>query len=460
MLRGRKYIVAGTVFVLCFIFLGLVSPLADSSLPLTGMPIITVVGWMTLSGVSYLLLVKSEAMEGKLYLILALGALIRVAMLFSTPIITVDYFRYQWDGAVLANGINPYLYSPAQVIASDAPSVLINLASQSDSTLSRVIFPELRTPYPPVVQIFFALSHVLQPWSLTVWRLLMLAFDVLTLVLLLRLLDELDLPAWAVGVYWLNPVLVKEVINSGHMDVLILPFLLAGCLMHTRGKHYHAVTLLALSVGVKIWPIVLLPVFIHPIIPDIRKAASATVLFTALCVAFFYPVYISGVDGSLGMLAYAGRWEYNASIYKVILAFSEMMVSLVNSPSSAGFFARALTILLFLCWTLRVIRSSDDTADFMRRCALVIAGLLLLSPTFFPWYYVWIIPFLVFHPSPMKLFTALLPLYYLRFHCLAVGRVEIFDNYLVWLQFVPVWTLIAYEWLLNRSNSRGYGEEP
>jgi hypothetical protein len=421
------------------------------------MPILIVVGLMVLSGVSYLFFVNTDENESTFYLVLVIGVIIRVSMLLSSPIITVDYLRYQWDGAVLANGVNPYLYSPAQVLSSDVPQVLIELASHPDSTLSRVIFPELRTPYPPIAQIFFALSHVIQPWSLQVWRLVMLASDFITLLLLLRLLKELSLPTWSAGIYWLNPVLVKEVINSGHMDVLILPFLVASCLEYIRGKHYHAISLLALSVGIKIWPITLLPVFIRSILPDYRRAASVTIAFTALCALIFYPVFVSGLNGTHGMLAYAGGWEYNASFFRIIQVLIETMLSAFNSSFSGGFFARALTVFIFTMWTLNVLREPGYTLDFLRQCLLVIAGMLLLNPTFFPWYYVWIVPFLVFHPSFLTLFSALLPIYYLRFHYLALGNVQIFDTYIVWLQFVPVWAIIIYEWLLIRRINRGYG---
>jgi hypothetical protein len=424
------------------------------------MPILIVVGLMMLSGVSYLVLVNNlDDNNSTFYIILVLGVIIRLSMLLSSPIITVDYLRYQWDGAVLANGINPYLYSPAQVLSYDAPQVLIELASHPDSTLSSVIFPEIRTPYPPVAQIIFALSHILQPWSLQAWRLVILTFDFLTLLLLLQMLKELRLPVWSVGFYWLNPVLVKEVINSGHMDVLVLPFLMAGCLKHISGKYYQAILLLALSVCVKIWPIVLLPVFIRPIIPEKGKVALVTLLFTAVCALIFYPVYSSGLDGTHGMMAYAGGWEYNASLFRMIQTTSERILSAFNSSLSEGIIARAFTAILFAFWTLTVLRKPGYSRDFLRQCLLIIAGLLMLNPTFFPWYYVWLVPFLVFHPNLLTLFSALLPVYYLRFHYIAQDNVQFFDKYIVWLQFAPVWAMIINEWLLSCRINHGYGED-
>ena len=43
--------------------------------------------------------------------------------------------------------------------------------------------------------------------------------------------------------------------------------------------------------------------------------------------------------------------------------------------------------------------------------------------------------------------TVLLPLYYLRFPLEAAGRPEIFDYGVVWLEWLPVWALLAFGWL-------------
>ena len=445
-----------------FMVLGFISPQANASISIGDMPILPVVGLMVLSGVIYLILLNyldDRAMT--LEIVLALGLVIRAAMLLSSPIITVDYFRYQWDGAVLANGFNPYLYSPEQILIGEVPDKLVELANHPASTINEVIFQELRTPYPPVSQLFFALSHLVQPWSFTVWRIVLLAFDLLTLVLLLRLLDELDLPELSIAIYWLNPLLVKEIVGSGHMDILIMPFLLAGILLLIRRKHYSAFLFLALSVGVKIWPIVLLPLFLRPILPDRKRAGSALLLFLTLCMLIFYPVYLSRINDSLGIVAYARNWEYNASLFQVILIGSNTLLAILKVHSLSGqHLSRALIAILFSVWSLHVLRDPYDSKDLFHQCTLIISGLLFLSPTFFPWYFVWILPFLVFYPlRPLLLLSSLLPLYYLRFHFFALEQVDFFDGYVVWLQFVPVWGLFFYEWLLRRRNQPGQGAD-
>ena len=72
--------------------------------------------------------------------------------------------------------------------------------------------------------------------------------------------------------------------------------------------------------------------------------------------------------------------------------------------------------------------------------------LFLLSPTQFPWYYLWLMPFLPLHPHPALVFyAALLPLYYLRplfeHHELAGW----FDQGVVWIEHGPVILWLAME---------------
>ncbi|RMF61844.1 MAG: hypothetical protein D6748_00750, partial [Calditrichaeota bacterium] len=63
----------------------------------------------------FLTFAYSRYTSQKLLLILLLGLVVRVLMFFSSPILEDDYYRYLWDGAVSANGFNPYQYSPAEI---------------------------------------------------------------------------------------------------------------------------------------------------------------------------------------------------------------------------------------------------------------------------------------------------------------------------------------------------------
>jgi hypothetical protein len=123
-----------------------------------------------------------------------------------------------------------------------------------------------------------------------------------------------------------------------------------------------------------------------------------------------------------------------------------MLVTL--EQTAAPLVARAVVGVLLILWVLWQSRTLPvHPADFCDRALLIVAGIFLLSPAQFPWYYVWLIPFLAIRPRmSLLLLTVLLPLYYLRFYFVARGWTNVFDYGIVWLEFVPVWCLLVWEW--------------
>lgn len=384
-----------------------------------------------------------------LVLVVGLGLLMRLVVLASEPMLEIDFNRYLWDGAVLANGFNPYAFSPAEVLAGDAPAGLLALAQGSGGLLDRIGHGELRTIYPPLAQAAFALAHKIAPWDLTAWRIVILLSECVTLLLLLALLRAVKLsPLWAL-LYWWNPLVLKELINSAHMDALLLPFLLGSMLLVLRERVVGAAGVLALATGVKLWPLLLLPLVLRSAWGDARLLLGAAALFGAIALTLALPLLIAGLDQQAGLVAYATTWQRNTAIFMAFAwLLDQGLMAFHLTDLDAGRIARALVgvvmgaLALGLAWSRPV-----SQCDLCRRFAILIAALFLLSPAQYPWYYTWLVPFLVFLPSPgLLLLTALLPLYYLRFGLEAMGMADAFDNYIVWLIYLPVLLVLLWEY--------------
>ena len=72
----------------------------------------------------------------------------------------------------------------------------------------------------------------------------------------------------------------------------------------------------------------------------------------------------------------------------------------------------------------------------------------MLSPTQFPWYAMWLLPLLAVTPRrSILLLYVTLPLYYLWYYYEPRGKVEFFDNVIVWVEFLPVWVWILWDTL-------------
>jgi len=103
---------------------------------------------------------------------------------------------------------------------------------------------------------------------------------------------------------------------------------------------------------------------------------------------------------------------------------------------------------IFLGWRLK------DRAEIPAAALTVAALLFLLSPTAYPWYYVWVLPFLCLVPvRGLLLLGILLPFYYLRFDMEKWGNAHLFDQYIVWLEFGPVLVLLAYDGIRRKKPS-------
>ena len=96
----------------------------------------------------------------------------------------------------------------------------------------------------------------------------------------------------------------------------------------------------------------------------------------------------------------------------------------------------------------------------LRAGLFLTAGLLLVSPNAFPWYFTWTIPFLCFHPSrPWLLMTVTCVLGYAPVVPYAAGQPYQDSLFIVALEYVPVYAWLAYEgWRTFRQGSeRGLG---
>ena len=380
--------------------------------------------------------------------IIGIGFAARIILIPSQPILEDDYFRYLWDGAVTANTLKPYEYAPLEVSEGRGlPSVIRTLNEDGNNITENINHPHLRSIYPPVAQGFFAISYMVEPFSLPVWKILILAADIVTLFLLIRILGMLGLPSSNLAIYWWNPLLLKEIYNSGHLDPLLFPFLLGALILALAGRQILSVAGIIIAAGIKLWPAFLLPVIIRPLLSRPKELIAALFTATAGLTLIFLPLYLSGLNQGSGLIAYGTSWQNNDSAFRLLIFISEHALEWLGYKPFAKYkVARAAALGLTLLWiTYITFRRKNENVVYK---ALVIAAFIfLISPTQFPWYYTWLLPLLVFYPRLSLLsLTVLLPLYYLRYYFEPRGQLDLFTDLVVWIEFIPVWILILAEW--------------
>jgi hypothetical protein len=381
--------------------------------------------------------------------ILAVAIMLRLTMATGEPILEDDHYRYLWDGALVANGFNPYGHAPSDFrseTVAGMPSPLADLAALSGEILDRVNYPWLRSIYPPLAQAAFGLAHYLSPWSLPAWRLLLALFDLSALALLLRL----RVSTVGIIVYGWNPLLIKEIYNSGHLDALMFPFLLMAAAAARRNLPLRATAAIGVASGIKIWPALLMPIMWRRLTTQPAVAIASIGLFTALFAAALLPVVLSGLDSTSGLAAYGRYWEMNDALYTFIAWSVDRLTAGLAVPAQwAAMVPRLITAAIAVTGIGWVACRGGWHVEkqFLMATTLVF----LLSPTQFPWYYLWLLPFLALHPHPGLIFySALLPLYYLRPLMVTKGHAALFDNGVVWIQHGPIILWLIRDGMLRR----------
>jgi hypothetical protein len=125
----------------------------------------------------------------------------------------------------------------------------------------------------------------------------------------------------------------------------------------------------------------------------------------------------------------------------------------VGADANAGdIAARAIVAVIVLaCAAALSIRPVSGAIDFCNRAAIALGVMFMLSPTQFPWYYLWLVPFLAVRPRvSLLIWSVTLPLYYLKFHYAARGEADFFHTRIVWLEHAPVALAAAWEWFAWR----------
>lgn len=380
-----------------------------------------------------------------LLIIFALALTFRALFFGSTPIYEDDWNRYLWDGYVTTQSINPYIYSPDDVLAASPEGAedlarLSRLSRNNGDYAALVNSGEFTTIYPPAAMAVFTLAALIDPLNLDVLRVLLWLSEALTLFLMVKALTIFGRsPIW-MALYAFNPLVIYAGMNAAHMDVLLLPLLLT-CLITIKARPYLAAIALSFAAAVKIWPLLLAPILFRSWLRHPRTYISAAALVAALSFLLLLPLLLALGEAS-GTTAYASSWQRSTYLFPLIDQAIGLMTG--HWSTAARLLIAAACIGLSLWLGFKPVLGGKSKAELLR--GLPVHLLLLtfvfftLSPTGFPWYLIWLLAFFPFAPYySVAAFTVLLPLYYVRYVLGTKGIYLIYTDWLVPLQFgVPI----------------------
>lgn len=450
----KFWIISGAALLCCALALAATSSQFAYDIEVASRPIFQFVTGYMIAGavflaVAWVLLPRSLTVQKPLSLLMLMivfGLAMRIVMFGSVPVQENDYYRYLWDGALTAHGINPWAYSPQSILdgSVDDPTVA-QLKAQAGTVLERINYGDLRSVYPAVPQAAFALAYTIKPFSLEAWRGVLLLLDLATLGLILMLLSSLNRPLVWAALYWWNPIVIKEVMNSAHMEPVLLVPLLAALVMCVKARPVAASGAAALAAAAKVWPVLTLPAIWRPLLKQPTRLVAAMALAGLLCLALYWPVIAAQFDRSSGFIAFSTEWERISASFLILTAMANLIPQSVLEPGSLARLTAAALIAATVLFNNRT--PAAEPSDTVHRFLIAAAAMLLLSPVQLPWYFMWIAPFLcVFPYRGLLLITLMFPLYYAFFELTATGVEETWLLALVWIMWLPVWLVLAFDW--------------
>ena len=370
--------------------------------PIVLLVLVLAIGWVGYASASSLAVFRKS---GCVWWILGVGLVARCFLLPSNLVQENDCYRYVLDGEATVHGVNAYDYAP-QDVADEAPRRFSEALQRDDAhlILSRISYKHVPTIYPPLAQGAFAVGAFITPWNWHGQRYVFLAFDILTALVVLaglRLLKKPD--AWVVVYAW-NPLILKEIANSAHLDSLAGCCLVAlvVCLVRwDQGKRpilWATLAGLALAGAVltKLYPLMLAPVCLAFLWRRKEHRRTALVFLGVLAVAtvLAYLPFLNVGPARLteGLRTYGREWQRNDGAFRLLAT--------VFGGAGARGVAAGFATAWALAMTLRAGRSEATTEQLIAAMQATLLCWFLLLPAAYPWYAVGLLALAPFRPRP------------------------------------------------------------
>lgn len=385
--------------------------------------------------------------------LLAVGILFRLCFLLAEPNLSQDHFRFLWDGEMIKNGLNPYLYTPDGIMEAGE----VRLANMEElhggmSALNARNFSN----YPPMNQLFFAISALLGGGSLlgslVVMRLTIILGDLGVLYFGRKLLQNMSQDHHMAFWYFLNPLVIIELTGNLHFEGLMLFFFVWSLYLISKGQWAWAAPLYALSIMVKLVPLMLLPMFLKFL--GSIKSLGFHLLVGLTCLLLLLPLYspefLANYGKTLGL--WFSNFEFNAGVYKLVKGLATNYFEAKPWELIKTYGSTLIKIMVVLCLLFALVRRNNSLPSVITSMVLALATYYFLSSTVHPWYIVFLLGIATFTEYRFPLvwsFTIILSYQ-------AYSHPQVKENlWLAAIEYLVVFGFFIYE-LMGRESKKLY----
>ena len=377
-------------------------------------------------------------------LILGSAMLLRISLMFMTPNLTDDYFRYIWDGLLFTHGYNPYLVLPSQFINSSH-----FVTGITESLYAGLNSPNYYTVYPPVCEFIFGLSAKLAGdnilGNVIIIRLVILLAEFGVIIFLCRLVSKLALSPNIIAIYAFNPLVIIELTGNLHLEAVMLLFLVLAIYLLVLKKQLYAALSFGLAVGVKLLPLIFLPLLIR------RMGLTKSIIFYAIVgttlVVLFLPFYNTDLIPNFlsSLRLYFQTFEFNASLYYV-LRWVGYQIAGYNIVAILG---TALAVAAFIIIiTIAVLEKTITWLSLFQSMLMCLTAYFLMVTTIHPWYITSLVLISLFTSYRYPIvWSAVIILSYAAYRTVPYSE----NLWLVAVEYIVVLSCMVYELFRNIS---------
>jgi len=328
--------------------------------------------------------------------LLFVGILFRLVFLFTEPNLSQDYYRFIWDGELVINFVNPYLQLPNTII--EQQDLVISNAHELYRGMGELSARHFSN-YPPLNQFIFALAAMLGGKSILgatiIMRLIIILSDIGIFYFGRKLLKNLNLSPYLIFWYFLNPLIIIELSGNLHFEGVMLCFFIASLYLLSIEKWMLAAVFYALSISVKLVPLIFLPLFLKHL--GFRKSALFYIIIgitsLTLLTPFLSNQFISNYFDTIGL--WFSNFEFNSGFYNAI---KQIALKLEVKPweliKTYGKITPYVIVSLVLLFTF--LRKNQKLSVLITSMLWILTAYYLLAATVHPWYIVFLVLLTIF----------------------------------------------------------------
>lgn len=380
--------------------------------------VIYFIGYLVVKNDNEIIKDKTKLFSSRSIIIIFLfGVLFRLVLIPAVPSTSDDVYRYIWEGKLVYHGENPFEKAP------DNPD-LKYLHSQDYPDL--VTYKNMTTIYPAAAQLIFLTGYLLSGENDLGLKLLYLLAEIFTFIFILKILTLRKISKSLLILYAWLPLPIMEYFINSHIDVVGITFFVIFIYYMLIDKYTVAVFPFALSILIKLYPIIVLPLLMKKLrLKNFVFFSSVLIVILTVGMVLFIPDERS-VNASL--FTYLSTWSFNGSFF-----------SLFNLIFNDSYIARSIILILFMA---AVGNIAIRYQDFLMGVYGVWICFIMFAATLYPWYLGWIAAI-----NPMFGFYSLLSFFFTNNLTNLTPLSEFWEEY--WwvyiIQYVPFYFLLGKE---------------